>query len=252
MPVDDMGALGEVVEGPRRRPGRRRPGQRVHLAVDAPAAARTGRVPPLDADLRQRPSPGRTTGQPAERTGGRGRCDDDDGDDGDGPGRRASAHLQRVDGPVRRRRGWSSSRPTTVRCRASGGCRSRTSSSGAAAGPGGHQLARARHRHGRGRPGRPGRVAGVGGVGSPAHRAGRAPGGCAQPRAASSPSTGPTCVEAAVVVQRMHEGLIEPTRSRPTRSTCWPSRSWRRARSTTGRSTTCAALVRGRGQLHGR
>jgi ATP-dependent Lhr-like helicase len=58
--------------------------------------------------------------------------------------------------------------------------------------------------------------------------------------ARSSPSTAPTCRGRGGRAQRMHDGLIESTRFPATRSTCWPSRSWRPWRSTSGTSTSCA------------
>ena len=52
-------------------------------------------------------------------------------------------------------------------------------------------------------------------------------------------------VQTAVVVERMRAGADRvAARARPTRSTCWPSRSSRCARWTTGPSTTLEALVR--------
>ena len=86
-------------------------------------------------------------------------------------------------------------------------------------------LARARHRHGRGRPRRPGRVAGRGGRGPAAHRPGRPPRRRAEhgddlPEAPRRPARGRRRRRSACATARSR-----PPATRATRSTCWPSRS---------------------------
>ena len=72
-------------------------------------------------------------------------------------------------------------------------------------------VARARHRHGRGRPRDPGRVAEVGRARAAAHRSRRPRARRRLARAASSRSSAPTCSSRAVVARRMLDGEIEET-----------------------------------------
>ena len=83
---------------------------------------------------------------------------------------------------------------------------------GQAAGARGDEQPRARDRHGRDRPRRPDRGAAVGRVGHAAHRSRRATRSASRASARSSRSTAATCVEAAVVVERMKAAAIEETR----------------------------------------
>ena len=127
----------------------RRGAHALDLAGDVPRAAGAGEGPPLDADLRQQPPPGRAPGAAAERAGRRG-----------GRARPPRQPGARAAGPHR------------------GAAQGRR-----AAGAGGHQQPGARHRHGRGGPGHPGREPAQRGARHAAHRPRRAPGGRAQPRA---------------------------------------------------------------------
>ena len=68
-PIDDMGALGERVEAPIDGPAAASPGRRSIWPVDPSSTARTGREPPLDADLRPTPGGWRAPGHPAQRAG---------------------------------------------------------------------------------------------------------------------------------------------------------------------------------------
>ena len=80
VPVDDMGELGQIIEEPMSGPAAGRPGSPQHLAGHAPAAARARAGAPLHAHLRQRPPPGRAAGHPAQRARA---------GEGESPGRRA-------------------------------------------------------------------------------------------------------------------------------------------------------------------
>ena len=122
-------------------PGARRRAAPVDLARDLSAPARAGALPPLDARLREQPPRRRARRPPPERPG-RG---------GDRP------RAPRLDRPraAARDRGDAEDRPP--------------------AGARRHVVARARHRHGRDRPGRAGRVAQVGRRRPPARRPCRPP-----------------------------------------------------------------------------
>ena len=115
------------------RAGRRADGRgraaAVDLAGDLPAAAGAGAGAPLDDRVRQQPPLGRARRQPAERARR-------------GAGRPLAPRLDRPRAAARGRG---------------------AAEVGAAAGAGRDVVARARHRHGRRRPGRPDRVAQVGG-----------------------------------------------------------------------------------------
>ncbi len=107
-------------------------------------------------------------------------------------------------------------------------------------------VARARHRHGRGRSGRADRGAGLGGDRPAAHRPRRPPGRRGEPRRRSSRSTAATCSNA-----RSWSSACGPARSRrcarrATRSTCSRSRSSRWWRWTTGPSTALERARRAR------
>ena len=113
-----------------------------------------------------------------------------------------------------------------------------------AAGGGRDQLARARHRHGRGRPGGADRGARLGRVRAAAHRPRRPPGRRRQPRRRLSEVPRRPARE-----RRRRRAHAAPARSRrcairATRSTCWRSRSSPWWRWTTGRSTTSRRCVR--------
>ena len=93
--------------------------------------------------------------------------------------------------------------------------------------PGGHLVARARHRHGRGRPRAPGRVAEVGRARAAAHRPRRPQRRRRLARAASSPSSAPTCSSAPSSPSACARATSSRPSCRATRSTCSPSRSSR-------------------------
>ncbi len=144
---------GRTRAGPRaRRAGScsRRPGPPEHLAIGPPPPARADPRAPVNADLRERPPPGRTPGGPAERAGRRGPRSSPSRFDraGAAPGDRGSPEARN------------------------------------ASGAGGHELAGARDRHGGHRPGGAGGVAGLGGPRAPADRPGRPQRGRAQQRQA--------------------------------------------------------------------
>ena len=161
VPVGVDGRAG--AEGPRPRPVRGPGGDaQVDLAGDVPGAAQGGPRAPLDDHLRQQPPRGRAAGAAAERA--RRRTD-----------RARPPRLARPRGAARRR-GAAQGRRAAV--------------------PGRHLVARARHRHGRGRPRAPGRVAQVGHRRPAADRPLRATASATPPRAASSPSSAPTCSSA--------------------------------------------------------
>ena len=142
-------------------------------------------------------------------------------------------------------RGDRSRPPRLARARAAARDRGRAEDR-PAAGARRHVVARARHRHGRGRSGDPGRVAGsvsrgLQRIGRAGHQVGGASRGMIFPKYRGD------LLEAAVVVERMREGEVEQTRV--------PAQPARRARAadrrdgarwTTGPSTTSNALVRAR------
>ncbi len=198
------------------------------LAVHAPPAARAGPGAPLHAHLRQRPPPGRAPGHPAQRAAPRGRE----------PGRRRPSGTPPAAGP-----GAGEGPPRLAQPRAAPAHRGRAQA-GRAEGPGGHVVAGAGHRHGRGRPGRPGRVARRGEPGPAAHRPGRSPGGRAQPgqalpQAPQRPGRGGRRGRPhAAGPDRAHPLPPQPARR------AGPADRGHGARSTTGRSTTSPRLVR--------
>ena len=102
-----------------------------------------------------------------------------------------------------------------------------------------HLVARARHRHGRGRPGRPDRVAQVGGRRPAAGRPRRAP----RRRSLERPLLPQVPRRPAGDGGGRRAGCARARSStrgcRASRWTCSPSRWWRRRRWTSGRSTTC-------------
>ena len=221
VPVEDMGALGELVDEAGDGPAAAAPARRsiwpsIHprllelvqqhrstlIFVNARRLAErlATRLNELAARGRE---PRRRGRGPAARAGARG---------GQGPPRLAVARAAPAD------RGRAQA--------------------GRAQGPGGHQLARARHRHGRGRPGHPGRVARRGVARAAAHRPGRPPGGRAQPRQAvpQAPQRPGRGGGGGAAHARRASSSTPATRA--TRSTCWPSRSWPCAPSTSGRSTS--------------
>ena len=222
VPVEDMGALGELVDEP----------------ADGPAAAGAGRArsiwPAIHPRLLELVQQHRSTlifvntRRLAERLATR-----LNELAAEGENRAAEA-----EGPARARPRAGQGPPRLAVARAAPGDRGRAQA-GRAHGPRRHQLARAGHRHGRGRPGHPGRVARRGVAGGCSASAGPATRSASPAGARSSPSTATTWSRSAVVVRRMHDG---PDRAhaatRATRSTCWPSRSWPCARSTSGRSTS--------------
>ena len=130
------------------RPRLRRRSAAVNLVGDPSTAARAHTRASIDAHLREQPPPGGTARRRAERAGGRD----------------ARPLAPRIDRPAATRRGRGPAQ------------------SGIASGAGGHVVARARHRHGRHRPGRPDRGAAVGGERPAAHRPRRTSGQRAQHR----------------------------------------------------------------------
>ena len=96
---------------------------------------------------------------------------------------------------------------------------------GAAALPGRHLVAGARHRHGRRRPRGPGGVAQVGHARPAARRPRRPRRGRGVARARSSPSSAPTCSSAPSSRGACARASSRPPWCRATRSTCWRSRS---------------------------
>ncbi len=150
---------------------------------------------PLDPHLRQRPPPGRAAGHPAQRAG-RSRA-------------RTGRPRPRAGRPCR---ATSWSRPTTARCRASAGSRSRTSSSGAssrawwppARSSSASTWARSTWSSRSSRPARC-RAACSASAGPATRWASRA-------GASSSPSTATTWSRRPWWCERMHDGLIEHTR----------------------------------------
>ena len=179
-----------------RRAGRRaRPGAASIWPSIHPRLLELVAAAPLDAHLRQRPAPGRAPGHPAQRARARGR-------EPIRPRPRAG----------RRSRDTRSSRPTTARCRASGGSQIEdelkrgelkglvaTSSLELGIDMGAVDLVI--------------QVESPGAVSRGLQRIGRAGHQVGEPsRGKLFPKHRNDLVEAAVVVQRMHDGLIEHTR----------------------------------------
>ena len=112
-----------------------------------------------------------------------------------------------------------------------------------AAVPGRDVVARARHRHGRRRPRAAGRVAEVGHRAACSGSAAPATTSATPPRAASSPSSAPTCSSARSSPSACARARSRRPSCRATRSTCSRSRSsrWRASATRTSRcsSTTC-------------
>ena len=221
VPVEDMGALGEIIDEPVERPGRGRPG--APLASGRPStpgcsswsSSTAPRIVFVNARrLAERLATRLNELAPRGREpGGRGR------------------------GHARPSRATSWSRPTTARCRGSAGCRSRTSSSGAssrawsppARSSSASTWARSTSSSRSSRRARWPRAcsASVGPATRWASRAG----------ASSSPSTAPTCVEAAVVV-RAHARRADrahPLPAQPARRAGPADRGHVRARRVAGR-----------------
>ena len=197
----------------------------VDLAARGEPDPRPDQRAPLDHRVRQLPPAGRAAHRPPQRTAGRARSGRppspfappaqvmaqsgaSTGRDGSGsPVDRPGPPRLGEQGAAGPDRGRPEVRPAAVRR--------------------GHLLARARHRHGRGRRGGPGRGAAVGGQRPAAGRPGRAPGRGDLPRGVlPQPPRRPDRVGGG--------GGADAARARSRRSpscatrwTCWPSRSWR-------------------------
>ncbi len=195
VPVEDMSRLGEAVPLEERPAG---PGGRSDLRVSIwpsihPQDPRADPGPPEHDRLLQQPAPGRTPGAAPERAGRRG----------------ARPGPPRIDRP--RAAPVDRGRPEV----------------GSAAGDRGDLEPRARDRHGRRRSRDPGRVADIGRPRSPADRPGRPPGGRTLarrdlPQVPGRPPRGRGRGRADA-----RRGDRDDRRSRATRSTWSPSRSWR-------------------------
>ena len=198
VPVEDMGALGEVIDEPVERPGRRRPGAALASGRRCtPGCSSWSQEHRSTHHLRQRPPPGRAPGHPAQRAAPRGRE----------PRRpRPTGTLARAPGHelVKAHHG-SLSRERRLHHRG-------RAQAGRAQGPGRHLVARARHRHGRGRPRHPGRVAGRGEPRPAAHRPGRPPGRRAQPGQALPQAPQRPASRRRSSSSACTQGLIEHTR----------------------------------------
>ena len=213
VPVEDMGALGEVLDEPRQRPGR--PPARPARASGRPCtpaswpSCSAHRSTIIFCNARRL----------AERLATR-------------LNELAEAERRRGRAPPA---SWS--RPTTARCRASGACVIEDElKRGELHGPRRHLQPRARHRHGRRRPRHPGRVAGRGRRGL--QRIGRAGHPVGEPsRGKLFPKHRADLVEAAVVVQRMHDGphRAHPLPPQPARRAGPADRGHGRARRVVGR-----------------
>ena len=147
VPVEDMARLGEPGD---RAPGSapREPARTSIWSAIHPRLLDLVREHRSTLDLRQQPAPRGAAGRRAQRAGRRAA--------GPGPPRLPGARAARGDrGPAQ---GRGAPRPR------------------------GHLVARAGHRHGRHRPGHPDRGPAVGGQRTAAHRPGRAPRRCGEPR----------------------------------------------------------------------
>ena len=151
------------------------------------------------------------------------------------------AHPRRDHGPERPERGRRLPRregPPRLRLQGAAGDHRGRPQARPAPLRGRDQQPRARHRHGRGRPGRPDRVAAVGRQRPPARRPGRPPGRRGLPRACCSPSTGATSSRRRSRSSGCARAASRRCTCRPTRSTYSPSRSWPPPRWTPGTPTT--------------
>ena len=220
-----MGDLGQVVRraGAAARPPAG-PARTSIWPAHAPPPPRAGAGAPLHHHLLQRPPPGRAARRPPQRAGrGRGH-------------RRRAAAGELVQGP-----------PRLAGPRAAARHRGRAEA-GRAPRPRRHLQPRARHRHGRRRPRHPGRVAGRGRRGL--QRIGRAGHPVGEPsRGKLFPKHRGDLLEAAVVAQRMRDGLIEETRYPRNPLDVLAQQIVAMARSTSGRSTTSPRVVRRARQL---
>ena len=244
----------------------RRGAARLDLAARRGAHRRPRRRAPLDAGVRQLAAPRRAAHRPAQRDLGgaprRGRGPrrgpdaarrDDGAARGDGA---APATPRGIPARALPPRSWRS-RASSGRPRRAGPGPPRLGQQGAPpahrGGPQGRaaargrrdELARARHRHGRGRPRRPGRVAavrwpaGCSGSAAPVTRSARCPGACCSRSSAATSCRRPWSSSGCA------PGPSSPCACRPTPSTSSPSRSWPCAPSTSGPSTTSSSWSAG-------
>ena len=232
VPVDDMGALGEVIEEPieRARPPAG-PVRRSHLAGDAPAAARADPAAPLDARSSSTPAgwpsgwPPGSTSWPLEGETARGR---------------GERHRRRRAGDelVKAHHG-SLSRERRLQIEDE-------LKSGRLQGLVATSIARARHRHGRGRPRRPGRVARRRSPRACSASAGPATRSASRAGASSSPSTAATWSRPRSSSQRMHDGphRAHPLPAQPARRARPADRRHVRARRVDGRRAGRARAAR--------
>ena len=214
---------------------------RLDLAARRGARRRPDRAAPLDDRLRQLPPARRAADRPAQRDRHRPRAGrssrpesgsaaraDHGAVRGQRRGRRRGDRQGPprlgVQGAARPHRGRPQARPAALRGR--------------------DLQPRARHRHGRGRPGRPDRVAAVAspapssGSAAPATRSARCRAACCSPSTAATSPRPPSPSSGCAPARSSRCGC------RPTRSTCSPSRSSPPPPSTPGRSTTSSTLVR--------
>ena len=202
----------------RRRAGhprhRRRAAAAVDLAVDLPEDPGARPRAPLDDRLRQQP--------PARRA----------------PRAAPERPRERRQGRRRPARGDRTLAPRLARARAAADRRGRAE--GRTHPVSGRDLvARARHRHGRGRPRDPGRVAEVGRARAAAHRSRRATSSAPSRAGASSRSSAPTCSSRPSSRAACSTARSRRRSSRATRSTCSRSRSSRSPPTRRSPSTTC-------------
>ncbi len=217
VPLEDMRELGVHRRALGAAARRRRPDGR---PASSSRAARSGRRStrrsssssgaPLDDRLRQQPPPGRAARAAAERA---------------------------------RRGGDRARAPRLARPRAADRGRG-AAEGGADPVPRRDLVARARDRHGRGRPGHPGREPEVGRARATARRPSRARAPLGLARAGSSRSSGPTCSSRPSSRRRCARARSRRRAFRGTRSTCSRSRSSRSARTRRSRSTSCTSSSR--------
>ena len=165
----------------------------------------------------------------------------------DEPRPTVGAHPGRDDGPdrpVRGRRTAGRPRPPRLGLQGAAGPHRGRPQARPAALRGRHQQPRARHRHGRGRPGRPDRVAAVGGQRAAAGRPRRPPGRRGLARGAVPQAPRRPGADGGRGRADAHAAASRRCTCRPTRSTCSPSRSSPPPRSTPGTPTTCSTVVR--------